>query len=84
MTGTQAVTDEPANDVAVMVVRLWEQGGSLAELVRRLQEQERQAQALAREAEELRVELTDIIRRMYIGGSPPKASEVSPVERTNP
>jgi hypothetical protein len=39
---------------------------------------------LAREAEELRVELTDIIRRMYIGGSPPKASEVSPVERTNP
>jgi hypothetical protein len=71
MTGTQAVTAEPAgNDVAVMVHTLWEHGGSLAELVRRLQEHERRAQALAREAAELRTTLTDILRAMYIGSAP--------------
>jgi hypothetical protein len=76
---------EPTADAAVMVHTLWEHGGSLAELVRRMQQHERRAQGLAREAEALRLELTDILRRMYIGGQPPAASEVSStLETTRP
>jgi hypothetical protein len=71
------MTDEPADDVAVMVVRLWEHGGALAELVKRMQEHERRAQALAREALELRLELTDLLHRMYIGGVPSPGFEAS-------
>jgi hypothetical protein len=68
-----------------MVRSLWEHGGTLTELVARLQEHQRRADALAREAEELRLALTDILWRMYIGGQPPAASEVSStLETTRP
>jgi hypothetical protein len=55
------------DDVAVMVQSLWEHGGALAALVGRLQEHERRAVALAREAAELRLDLTVILRKMYLG-----------------